>query len=312
MRTEQLEYLMATAKYGSINSASERLNLTAAALSLSLKSLEDEMGIALLERTRRGVLLTEAGKQLITSAQVFLEQVAQIKGLKKPDRLSVSGRVSFFTGQNALDLFLPQLICDFYETYPNVEIRPSVTALKNSLAQLYDSEEEFILSYDLYTADTISRETCFDQELFSFHPLSHGNVYCVAHEKLAISHYKSISYKTLIQYPLLFYQAESFQYSLIDMLSSYGKPDKITLLNNHAVYQEMLDSAKGVGLTVLLPLKQSFMQENKALRFIPIKAQEKTTSFRFGYISHRQKPLSQLGEVFVEAIQNYLDLNSIT
>ncbi len=312
MRTEQLIYLLETSRYGSINSASEQLNITAAALSLSLKSLEDEMGVLLLDRTRRGVRLTETGQKLVDCANVFLAQIEQLKGTDKPDISAVSGTLSFFTGQNALDLFLPQMICAFYETYPNVEVQPIVAPLKTSLRQLRTAKEDFILSYDLYTNDRIRQDTFFDPTQFEFHPLSQGSVYCVAHPKLAITNYKSLSYKTLIQYPLLFYQAESFEYTIIDTLSALGKPDKITLLNNQAIYQEMLDSGKGVGLTVLLPLKHFFLSKNSDLKYIPIRSAHQTSTFQFGYIFCREKPLTELSQLFIKALKQYLDMNSIT
>lgn len=311
MRTEQLKYLIETSRSGSINRASKQLNMTATALSLSLKSLENEMGISLLERTHQGVRLTETGQKLLDYAQVFLLQVEQLKSASKADFASLNGSIAFFTGQNALDLFLPQMICSFYETYPNIDVKPIVAPLRESLLQLQDSKEEFILSYNLYTSTFIGQDMVFDSRYFEFHPLALGKVYCVAHPKLAIADYKSISYKTLIQYPLLFYQAESFEYSLIDMLSSYGKPDKITLFNNQAIYQEMLESAKGIGLTVLLPLKQSFHTPKSALKYIPIRSCEHPVTFQFGYIVCREKPLTELGQLFIHALKQYFKVNII-
>ena len=60
MRTEQLYDLMVIHRYGSLNAASQELNITPQALGQAIKSLEDELGVQLLIRQRHGVLFTDA------------------------------------------------------------------------------------------------------------------------------------------------------------------------------------------------------------------------------------------------------------
>ena len=61
MRLEQLLYLIEISRQSSLNTASERLHLTQQALSLSIKNLENEMGVPLLKRTHQGICLPQAG-----------------------------------------------------------------------------------------------------------------------------------------------------------------------------------------------------------------------------------------------------------
>ena len=64
MRLEQLEYLVLLAKEKSFNSAAENLNISHQALNTSLKKLEEEIGVQLINRTPRGVSFTEAGEKM--------------------------------------------------------------------------------------------------------------------------------------------------------------------------------------------------------------------------------------------------------
>lgn len=65
MRIEQLEQLLAVVQYRSISKASEKLFINQPTLSSSIRALEKELGVTLLERTRTGVILTQTGKNLL-------------------------------------------------------------------------------------------------------------------------------------------------------------------------------------------------------------------------------------------------------
>lgn len=72
IKTEQLYYLTQVAKYNSINKAAENLYMTSAAVSTAMKQLEKDCGYAILERTYRGVKLTDKGKQVVKLAEQIL------------------------------------------------------------------------------------------------------------------------------------------------------------------------------------------------------------------------------------------------
>ena len=75
MELRQLEYFCRIADTGSINQAARRLNMSQPPLSCQLRLLEDELGVRLFDRTRRGVELTEAGRLLYSRAASLLEYV---------------------------------------------------------------------------------------------------------------------------------------------------------------------------------------------------------------------------------------------
>jgi len=61
MKLHQLQALVGAVEHGSIRAAARAMHLTQAALTKSLRQLEDDAGVPLLVRGSRGVLLTEAG-----------------------------------------------------------------------------------------------------------------------------------------------------------------------------------------------------------------------------------------------------------
>jgi DNA-binding transcriptional LysR family regulator len=65
MRIEQLEYLAAVARLGSYRRAAEELHISQPALSSSVRSLERELGVDILERGRHGARISDSGRDLL-------------------------------------------------------------------------------------------------------------------------------------------------------------------------------------------------------------------------------------------------------
>ena len=64
MELRRLGYFLRVAELGSLTRASERLNIAQASLSRQMRLLEQELGVTLFARQRRGMELTEAGVAL--------------------------------------------------------------------------------------------------------------------------------------------------------------------------------------------------------------------------------------------------------
>ena len=73
MNFDQLKYITAIGEYGSITKASRHLFISQQALSRSIKRLENEVGIDLLERSTDGSTLTREGKIFVESAKQILK-----------------------------------------------------------------------------------------------------------------------------------------------------------------------------------------------------------------------------------------------
>ncbi len=72
MNFRDLEYLVAVARLSHFGKAAEACNVSQSALSLQLQKLEREVGVQLLERTNRRVVVTEAGKEVVRRARELL------------------------------------------------------------------------------------------------------------------------------------------------------------------------------------------------------------------------------------------------
>lgn len=79
MRIRQLESFVCVCELGSITQAAATLNIVQPALGAQISALEDELGVQLLDRGRRGTTVTPAGEYFLVEAKKMLEQVSTIK-----------------------------------------------------------------------------------------------------------------------------------------------------------------------------------------------------------------------------------------
>jgi DNA-binding transcriptional LysR family regulator len=124
MRIEQLEYLVAVGKHGSLRRAGEQLHVSQPALSEAISKLERELGVSLLDRRRSGARVSHAGRELLQPIAEVLDSVARLRAAAG-DQL-VSRRLLRLGTVNAatVTLLLPAL-SDFQAEYPSsrVEVR---------------------------------------------------------------------------------------------------------------------------------------------------------------------------------------------
>lgn len=77
MDLDRLRQFLKIVELGSLTEAARAVHLTQPALSRSLQQLEGELGVALFDRRGRGLVLSAAGRALVTRAKTLLESAAQ-------------------------------------------------------------------------------------------------------------------------------------------------------------------------------------------------------------------------------------------
>jgi DNA-binding transcriptional LysR family regulator len=117
----QLEYFAAVARHRHFTRAADELYVTQSALSQQVRRLEEELGIALLLRTSRGVEVTPAGADLLARAESILAEVEQARA-DMDGHAGVSRglvRVAATTGDA---LRLPRALAEFHGEHPGIRI----------------------------------------------------------------------------------------------------------------------------------------------------------------------------------------------
>jgi LysR family hydrogen peroxide-inducible transcriptional activator len=113
MTLTELRYIVTLAQEQHFGRAADRCYVSQPTLSIAVKKLEDELGVALFERTKSRVQPTPLGEQIIAQANLVLEQTAAIKDLADAGKDQLSSPLSvgaiFTIGPYLLPKFIPHL-----------------------------------------------------------------------------------------------------------------------------------------------------------------------------------------------------------
>jgi LysR family transcriptional regulator, nitrogen assimilation regulatory protein len=115
-----LRYFLAIAEAGSVASAARALRIAQPALSRALAALENQLGVPLFVRHRRGVELTEAGVLLRDRARGLLQDVEQVRNEVAAKSTEPSGRLSFGIPPSLSAAITVPLVERFCSQYPKV------------------------------------------------------------------------------------------------------------------------------------------------------------------------------------------------
>lgn len=137
METARCKAFLYAAETGTITQAADKLAYTPSGVSQLIQALENELGVQLLFRNKRGVTLTEEGALFLPVVREFLRQEDAIYQLSSEVHGLAVGSVTIATYSSIAAHWLPQVIHRFQEDYPNIRIQ---------LIEGYRQEVESLLS----------------------------------------------------------------------------------------------------------------------------------------------------------------------
>ena len=122
MDLKQVRYFVAACEEGSISAAAQRLHCTPSGVSQQMSALENRLGTILLERTRRGVVPTPAGKRFYESCLGILRAVSGAKIDLEDFDAAITGSISAGFAPGLVRCILPQALARFTREFPKVDI----------------------------------------------------------------------------------------------------------------------------------------------------------------------------------------------
>lgn len=128
MDSQFLNTFVTVVDRGSMAAAARVLNITPAAVAQQIRTLEREIGTALIARVGRTVAVTEAGSRILARAREILRDVADLRTLANDN--AISGELRLGACQTALAGILPDILARMVEKFPqiNVFVKPGFSA----------------------------------------------------------------------------------------------------------------------------------------------------------------------------------------
>lgn len=134
MRTENLQYIIAVAKSGSIHKAARECELSESALSQMIHATENELGYSIFLRSYNGMKLTEKGNDFIAYASEIVETYSKMQALQ---HCTDSARFSIGIQSSSLLLEPFYQICNRYSHLSNYQFTITTHMMRPLMEEVY-------------------------------------------------------------------------------------------------------------------------------------------------------------------------------
>lgn len=141
--SSEIAYFLEVSNTLNLSRAAERLGISQPSLSNAILRLEKTIGTALLIRHKRGVTLTQAGKQFFHQARQLMQQWEDLKSKALESDQQIQGYFTLGCHPSVAKYSLPYFLPSLIKNYPNLEIR-----LKHDISRKI-TEEVISLAIDV-------------------------------------------------------------------------------------------------------------------------------------------------------------------
>ena len=118
----QLEYFIAVSEEKHYRRAAEHLQVSQPTITAQITTLEETLGVRLLERSRAGVHLTPVGRELLPQARDILTRVSALQNAAKPSASGPTGTYRLGIAPTLGPYLLPEIIPELHRLYPQLQL----------------------------------------------------------------------------------------------------------------------------------------------------------------------------------------------
>lgn len=142
---KQLKYLIALDEHLHFGKASAACFISQSAFSIAIKELETVLNVQLVDRTNKSVVITEAGRAVITQARHCLRDLELLMSIASSEQEPLSGKLTLGIIPTIAPFLLPPLIPEILKHFPKLQLflREDKTAVIHE--QLLDGKLDLIL-----------------------------------------------------------------------------------------------------------------------------------------------------------------------
>ncbi|MGG2081864.1 LysR family transcriptional regulator [Lysinibacillus pakistanensis] len=295
MEIRQLKTFWTLASTRSFSRTAEVLNYVPSTITMQIKALEEELGVKLLDRLGKSVILTDAGQRLLPYANKILNDIEEARYVSSESE-ELTGTITIGADEVLCTYRLPALLRVFRERYPHVRLlfRPlSSHSLKQSLREgnvdVVFMLDEPIVSTDLHTE--LLMDEPFLMVVSPNHPLASCSTLRIEdfnREQILLSE-KGCSYRTFFYHTLLRKGADS-----------------LTELEFNSV--EAIKQCAMVGLGIALLPEMSLKGELERGELITLPWDLSEIQFATQMLWHQEKWISPSMKEFIELARSVLKL----
>lgn len=299
-----LNYLDMLIKHGSFTKAAQSLYVSQSYLTQTIKKIELELRVDIINRKASPLQLTQAGlayynhlMQIEAQQETFKQEISQFYTDTKPViRIGILSNL----GTYLLPLFLPQ----FLKHYPEVRIELHESIPRESEHKLLLGEIDFFIGQNSeVVAPNVVTHNCGMHHYYMVIPQS-----CPYYQKkrLMVSA-NDVALKDLLQQPLILTRKGSAIRRQVDYLLDKYSIDPYTILETDNIFTAIELAKNNLGLTIF-PENLEIKQGKQAYNLYPLP--EDLIAIRYFIAHHATKTLSTCDKQLIRFFINFLNKNT--
>ena len=173
MTLTELRYIVAVAQEHHFGRAAQRCFVSQPTLSIAIKKLEEELGVALFDRSSNEIRPTDAGLRILDQAQRVLEEADMIKQLAKEEQNELEGSFKLGLIFTVAPYLLPKLIVSLRDLAPKMPLMLEENHTAVLTDMLKKGELDAIVVADPYQEAGVVTIPLYDEPFFVITPKGH-------------------------------------------------------------------------------------------------------------------------------------------
>ena len=288
MRLNQFRFLVALKKYGTISRAAQQLYISQPSLSAAIRELEDELGFEVVKRTRKGVVFTAQGEQVLEHSQVILQEVEEIMKLSSRTDAVFQGTLAVGCVPYVYHNIILDTLMDLKQKYPKITTRLTEES-SYVLAEQVNRRELDLGVIMMSNIERASWEATLREYQLEYHELFNDQMYFWVGQAHKLYQQDGITMAEALQYPFITYRnlLNNFNRS---MLLEYNKSLDIIQLDDRESLYEYLRKSQAITVTPMCTLSQEDYYLNGIVKPLRITDLEWVT--QVGMIYRKDEALS--------------------
>lgn len=174
MNLRDLKYIIAVAETRHFGKAAERCFVSQPTLSGQIRKLEDELGVAIFERTNRSVEITPVGETIVAHARKMMEQADTIYQTAQAHQDPLAGPLRIGAIPTLSPYLVPLILAPLGKRHPRMKLVLSEEMTETLLRRLHDHEIDAALLATGTGEQDLEQLALFDEPFWVAYPRSHG------------------------------------------------------------------------------------------------------------------------------------------
>lgn len=297
MTIQQLKYVITVAEKGSITEAAKDLYISQPSLSGAIKEVEKEVDLTIFNRCRAGVALTTEGMEFLGYARQVVQEMELLESRyidNRPEKIRFCVSTQHYTfAANAFVELVQQFGQERYEFILNeTQTHQIIEDVRNRFSDLG-------ILYLSQSNESVLRKS-FEEYGLDFHELFTAAPHVFLRREHPLAKRENATLKNLQPYPRLsFVQGAYGSSNFAEELFSNEIVDKSIKISDRAAIVNFMIGLDGY--TISSGIFPKYLHGDSIVS-IPL---EENETMRIGYLLNKDRELSELGRIYIDALMQY-------